>query len=82
MKNFFLSVMFIFSTAAMACSEDGKSGFVEENDLYIPADAKTRTGITEAQFNSVISKIETIYAPLASGLGGKLNIARSGLMVQ
>ena len=76
MKNVFFSLMLMFSTATMACSEDGKTGFVEENDLYIPADTKNLTGLNEAQFNAVIAKIETMYAPVVSGMGGKLSIAR------
>lgn len=76
MKNVFFSLMLIFSAAAMACSEDGKTGFVEENDLYIPANTKNLTGINEAQFNAVIAKIETIYAPIVSSMGARLSIAR------
>jgi len=76
MKNLLLSLMLVFSIAAMACSEDGTSGFVEENNLYIPADAKLLGGLTEEQFNNVIDKIETIYSPIATNMGGKLSIAR------
>ena len=76
MKSLLLSLVLVFSTAAMACSEDGKSGFVEENDLYIPANAKTFGGLSQEQFNAVIEKIETIYAPIVANMGGKLEIAR------
>jgi hypothetical protein len=76
MKNLLLSLMLVFSTAAIACSEDGTSGFVEENDLSIPVDSLLVGGITKEQFNNVIEKIETIYSPIATNLGKKLNIAR------
>jgi hypothetical protein len=76
MKNLLLSLMLVFSTAAIACSEDGKSGFVEENDLSIPVDSLRMGGLTEEQFNNVIDRVEAIYSPIASNLGKKLNIAR------
>lgn len=76
MKNLLLSLMLVFSTAAIACSEDGKTGFVEDNDLYIPVGAKGIGGLTEEQFNKVIEKIETIYSPIVTDMGGRLAIAR------
>ncbi len=77
MKNLLFSLVLIFSTtAAMACSEDGKTGIVDENDLYIPVNAKRLGGLSEEQFNKVIEKIETIYSPIVTDMGGKLAIAR------
>lgn len=63
-------------TPAFACSEDGSSGFLPENNLYIPVGMKMMGGLSEAQFNAVIEKVETVYAPIASSMGGKLQIAR------
>jgi hypothetical protein len=71
----FLSLT-LFTGSAFACSEDGSSGFLPDNDLYIPSDVKTAGGITQAQFNAVIDKLEAIYAPIVSSMGGKLKIAR------
>lgn len=66
-----------FAGAALACSIDGKGGFLPENDLYIPAGMKSiNTGITESQFNEAIDKVEKIYAPIVSNMGGKLSIER------
>ena len=78
MKLITLLLLSAISTAQVwACSEDGKGGFLPENDLYIPANTKsTPTGISEAQFNKVIDKVEDIYGPIASSLGGQLNVAR------
>lgn len=76
MKNLFLTLMLTFSIGAIACSENGKGGFVEENDLYIPADSLRMGGLSQEQFNAVIDKIEAIYSPIASSMGGKLSIAR------
>lgn len=75
----FLSALFFtlaISGSVLACSEDGTTGFLPENDLRIPVGLKTVGGITEAQFNAVIDKVETIYAPIVSSMGGTLKIAR------
>ena len=65
------------AAAALACSIDGNGGFVPENDLYIPANAKITTGLTEAQFNAVIDKVESVYSPIISSFGGKLEVERN-----
>ena len=76
----FLTLLLAFSLTlsgnVFACSEDGSSGFLPDNDLFIPAHAKRVGGITEAQFNAVIDKIEAIYAPIVSNMGGRLIINR------
>ncbi len=75
----FLSALLLtlsLSGSVLACSEDGRSGFRPENDLKIPVGVKTVGGITEAQFNAVIDKLETIYAPIVSNMGGTLRINR------
>jgi len=76
MKKLVTIIALMMSLNAFTCSEDGSSGFIEENDMFIPVDAKNLGGITEEQFNDVITKIETIYSPIVSNMGGKLNIAR------
>lgn len=62
--------------AILACSIDGKEGFLPENDLYLPAGMKGINTITEAEFNTAIDKVESIYAPIVSNMGGKLSIER------
>jgi hypothetical protein len=76
MKYLLLILTLSFVTSAFACTEDGTEGFLPENDLFIPADAKHFGGINEAEFNAVIDKIETIYAPIVKRMGGNLRIAR------
>lgn len=51
--------------------------FLPENNLKIPIRATGAGGLTEAQFNQVLDKIEGIYAPIIKGLGGKLVIERN-----
>jgi hypothetical protein len=70
MKNLATLILsFSLVGAVFACSENGKTGFVPENNLRIPVGMKTNGGLTEAQFNTVIEKIETIYAPIVTGMG-------------
>ncbi len=71
-----LALTLTLSGAVLACSEDGKTGFLPENNLRIPVGMKTNGGLTEAQFNTVIEKVETIYAPIVASMGGKLIVNR------
>jgi hypothetical protein len=64
------------SGQVFACSEDGKGGFLPENGLNIPVGSKLAGGLSQTQFNAVIDKIEAIYAPIVSNMGGKLKINR------
>ena len=73
-----LGLSLLAAGSSFACSEDGTGGFVPDNNLYIPANAKgLKGGITEEQFTAVIDKVENIYAPIVSSLGGKLEIIRN-----
>lgn len=65
-----------WNQSVLACSEDGKSGFLPENSLRIPVGMKTNGGLTEEQFNAVITKVERIYAPIIENLGSKLVVER------
>ncbi len=76
MKFLAIVLALTLSASAISCSEDGSSGFLPENNLKIPVGAKGKGGITEAEFGAVITKIETIYSPIVSGMGGNLKIAR------
>jgi hypothetical protein len=76
MKYLFLMILFSLSGAALACTEDGKEGFLPDNDMFIPVGAKSAGGLTEAQFNNVIDRLEAIYTPIASNMGGRLSISR------
>ena len=66
----------IASQPVLACTKDGREGILPENNLNIPVDAKNLTGITEEQFNSIIDQVETIYSPIVSEYGGKLEVVR------
>lgn len=69
---------------ALACSKDGKEGFLPKNTMYIPvrrvvldrAGNPLGGGITEAEFNGVISVVEKIYTPIVKEMGGNLVLHR------
>ena len=60
-------------------------GFLPENNMKIPVGSKIRAnfmlntgtgGITEAQFNGVMDRIERLYGPVVKQAGGTLQINR------
>ena len=70
-------ILALVSGWTYACSEDGKTGFLPENNMRIPVGVKSvYGGLSQAQFNNVISKVEKIYAPVVSNLGARLSIER------
>lgn len=71
-----LTLALALTGSVYACTEDGKERFLPENDMQIPVGAKRLGGISEQQFNLVIDKLEDIYAPIASSMGGNLKIHR------
>lgn len=74
-KHGLLLTILLMALPSIACTPDGKRGFLPENKLKISVKSKN-TGITEEQFNSVIDKAETIYSPIVSNYGGKLVVER------
>jgi hypothetical protein len=76
MKRTALLMGLTLSGLSLACGNNG-GGFVPENDLNIPAYAKGfHAGITEAQFNTAIDKVENIYKSIVSAKGGNLVVNR------
>lgn len=51
------------------------SGFVEENNLFIPEDVKAG-GMSEAEFNQVLDRTQEVYGPIVSAMGKTLVIRR------
>ncbi len=76
MKQGMLLATLVLSVPAFSCTEDGSTGFLPENNFKIEVDAKRTAGLSEAQFNAVIDKVETIYAPIVSQEGGSLVVER------
>ena len=72
-----LALFFIFCATSWSCSEDGSSGFLPSNNLYIPVGFKSSGGLTIDQFNAVIDKVEQTYSPIVFTMGIPLKIERS-----
>lgn len=66
----------LFIMPTMACDQHGTSGIVEENDLWISVDAKATNGMDESTFNSVLDRVESIYAPIIKAEGKNLSVSR------
>ena len=75
-QGLLLATMLVVQSA-LACTKDGKEGFLPENNFNIPVDEKNLTGISEEQFNSVIDQVEDIYAPIVKQFGGNLRVVRN-----
>ena len=57
-----------FSTSIFAC--------MPENNLYIPSTTDHQKGISRDIYDAVISKVESVYAPIVARKGAKLKIMR------
>jgi hypothetical protein len=76
LKQGLLLTVIALSQPSWSCTQDGVEGFVPENNLKISVNAKRLGGITEAQFNNAIERVEVLYAPIVAQQGGKLVIDR------
>lgn len=76
-KQGLLLASLAIAVPSIACTPDGREGFVPENNLKISVNAKRAGGITEAQFHAVIDKFEPLYAPIVKSYGGDLVIERN-----
>ena len=54
----------------------GGSGYLPKNSLRIPANQKALTGINQTEFNTVLDRVEEVYAPIVRQYGGNLTIRR------
>jgi len=50
--------------------------FAPKNDIRIPAGLEDASGISEEDFNAVMSQFETVYAPIVKAAGGTLVLNR------
>ena len=75
MQNAAMVIGLTLSGLALACGSNG--GFLPENNMYIPVGAKSiNGGLTEAQFNASIDKVEKLYKPIVATKGGNLTVIR------
>ena len=81
-----LALIVASSAVAFAAGHNHElcEGFIPQNDMKIPVGVKggnrwskkAAGGITEAQFNEVMDRVERLYAPVVAQKGGKLKINR------
>jgi hypothetical protein len=72
-----LITLSIVSSNSKACDIHGKSGFMPENNYYIPAGIKAMGGISEQQFNHVADKITQTFSSFIKQTGRALFIQKS-----
>ncbi len=70
----------LITTAAFAAQEFSTNelceGFVPQNNMRIPVGFTTGANVTEADFNSVLDRIATMYTEEVASHGGRLMIKR------
>lgn len=66
-----------YSNIAFTCDIHGKSGIVEDNDLYISTSEKFVSDITEEKFNEILDRVNTIYNPIIEAKEKVFEIARN-----
>jgi hypothetical protein len=81
-KAFALVGLLAYAIAAIPMSKTLCRGFVPQNNLKIPVGARTHfgitggPGITEDQYNAIMDRLESIYAPVIKQRGGTFVINR------
>ncbi len=61
---------------AYACDRHGHSGIVEDNNLWISANAKSTSPLTEERFNAILDRVEELYKPIVKTRGKSLQVVR------
>ena len=77
MTKIFLLITLLMAANVFACDEEGKTGFLPENDLNIPASQKSINGIDQSVFNQVIDEVSSVYRPIIEGAGESFKINRN-----
>jgi hypothetical protein len=72
-KWFLLAGCLSLSPSLLACLN---SGFLPENDLNIPANQISASGLSEAAYHRAIDRVVKIYKPIVRNWGGNLVIER------
>lgn len=75
-RSILVSVMIAAALSFVPRAAELCEGFVPDNDMKIPMGSYEAKGITEAQFNEVMDRVEAIYAPEIAARGGRLVLKR------
>ncbi len=68
-----LCIALIATSAALACTHDGKNGIFPENNLWIPV-GQGKDSATEQEFMAAIDKMTKQYSPVFEAQGRSLKI--------
>ena len=80
MKNGFLISALSLSmslSSAFACDIHGKGGFAPENNRKIFKTDKETNGMTQENFNAIITRVENVYKPIVSAMGKNYSVERN-----
>ncbi|MFI5391195.1 MAG: hypothetical protein ACHQYQ_07530 [Bacteriovoracales bacterium] len=69
--------IFISFNLVFACDQYGITGLVEENDLWIGPDVKSKTDLSEEEFEKLLDNVEAVYGPEVKSKGGNLVVERN-----
>lgn len=69
-----VSVLALMGVAAFPTAKEVCSGFLPPNNMKIPVGQFTTGGITKAEFDAVLDRVDRIYAPDIERLGAKLQV--------
>lgn len=68
----------ILSPSSIACSPDGRTGILPENNLRIePGAPEAPGGIDQPTYESILAGVEAVYSPIVEALGGHLEMDRA-----
>lgn len=76
-KGVLLAALLMVTAQVFSCDEEGHTGFLPENDLYIPVNAEFGTDMTEVKFNAIIDRIDSVYSKIVKEQGGTLKWNRN-----
>ncbi len=79
MKRILLGTLVVASLGLTGATQKSKvvcDGFAPKNNLNIPADQFTDSGITQDEWTSLFDKYEKIYTPIIAARGGTLSLNR------
>lgn len=77
LKQGLLAAALVVAYPVLACTPDAREGFVPKNNVKIYPGQNRAAGLNEQQFNDVITKVETVYAPIVASHGGNLIVVRN-----
>lgn len=77
MRKCFLWVILVLANTSFACDIEGKTGIMEENDLWIGPENKSANALGKEDFMALLDKVEEIYGPEVEAKGAKLIIERN-----